>query len=115
MRPCSGVAGGGGLWDGAAAWALLMKIGNLRHFCNLHKTIQVHEGSYRYLHSNSISRKLSARAFLGVGMMGHSIYFFFHLSRRYHELFSPTTSRTALPRRSGIQKKRKRNYNIIII
>ena len=57
----------------------------------------------------------SARAFWGVGMMGRSIYFFFHLSRRYHELFSPTTLRTALPRRSGIQEKRKRNYNIIIM
>ena len=32
MRPCSGVAAEGWLWDGAAAWALLMKIGNLRHF-----------------------------------------------------------------------------------
>ena len=41
-----------------------------------------------FLHLNSISRKWSARAFRGVGMMVRSIYFFFHLSRRYHELFS---------------------------
>ena len=58
-------------------------------FCNLNKTTQVHEGSYSFLHSNSISRRCSARAFWGVGMMGRSIYFFFHLSRRYHELFFP--------------------------
>ena len=32
--------------------------------------------SYRFLHLNSISRKWSARAFWGVGMMGRSIYFF---------------------------------------
>ena len=44
-------------------------------------------------------------------MMGRSIYFFFNLSRRYHEHFSPITSRTALPRRSGIQEKRKRNLH----
>ena len=42
-----------------------------------------------FLHSNSIIRKCSTRAFLGVGMMGRSIYFFFRLSRRYHELFPP--------------------------
>ena len=43
--------------------------------------------SYSFLHLNSISRKWSARAFWGVGMMGRSIYFFFHLSRRYHAFF----------------------------
>ena len=32
MPPCSDVAAGGGWpWCGAAAWAPLMKIGNLRH------------------------------------------------------------------------------------
>ena len=59
------------------------------------------------------SHKWSARAFWGVGMMGRSIYFFFHLSRRYHELFPPIISRTALPRCSGIQEKRKKkNWKI---
>ena len=32
MRPCSGVAAEGVAVGGAAAWAPLMKIGNLRHF-----------------------------------------------------------------------------------
>ena len=69
----------------------------------------------------SIQTQLVASAVFYPGLLGSGddgaqfIYFFFRLSRRYHELFSPTTSRTALPKRSGIQEKRKRNNNIIIM
>ena len=97
MHLCSGVNAEGVAVGWGSCLGTLNENWESKAFCYLNKTIRVHEGSYRFLHSNSISRKWSALAFWGVGMMGRSIYFFFHLSRRYHELFSPITSRTALP------------------
>ena len=86
MRPCSGVAAGVAVEWGSCL-GTLNDNWESKAFCNLNKTIHVHEGSYWFLHLNSIRRKWSAQAFWGVGMIGRSIYSFFHLSRRYHELF----------------------------
>ena len=78
-----------------------MKIVNLRHFV-------IHEGSYRFLHLNSISRK-SVRAFWWSGGDGAQYLLLFPFVKTVSRAFSLITSRMALPRRSEIQEKRKRN------
>ena len=57
MRPCSGVAAEGVAVGWGSCLGTLNENWESQAFCNLNKTIHVHEGSYRFLHLNSISRK----------------------------------------------------------
>ena len=78
-------------------------------FGNLNKTIHVHEGSYRVSPFKLNLSQVVCPGLLGSGNDGAQYLLLLPFVKTVSRAFSPITSRTALPRRSGIHEKRKRN------
>ena len=90
-----------------------MKIVNLRHFVSYIKRFMFVRVSYTFLHSNSICPKCSVPALRGtggwvMGGLGDDIGFMFTSFSIWQDDITSST-KAALPRRGGIQEKRKRN------